>query len=160
MPTSIRRLLCCLGLRDDCHQVLAHSLCLAQATGADLHVLHAVKALSDDVMTTLKANIRQRKTLEALMEQRLDQARDRLETFLDDFWESPLGKTPSREIIKARVVVEGYPAAEIIRYATRHDCDMIVMATNKRGFTASYAGKVTKGVIKRASVPVVVVPPV
>ncbi len=70
MPGSIRRLLCCLGLRDDCHQVLSHSLCLAQALGAELHVLHAVKSLSDDVMNTLKANIRHRQTLEGLMEQR------------------------------------------------------------------------------------------
>ncbi|ALM53189.1 universal stress protein [Halomonas huangheensis] len=160
MPTSIRRLLCCLGLRDDCRQVLAHSLCLAQALGAELHVLHAVKALSDDVMHTLKANIRQRKTLETLMEQRLDQAQQRLDDFLEEFWESPLGELPSPDLIQKKVVVEGYPASEIIRYATRHDCDMIIMATNKRGFTASYAGKVTKGVIKRASIPVVVVPPV
>ncbi|GEN24728.1 hypothetical protein HCU01_26770 [Halomonas cupida] len=160
MPGSIRRLLCCLGLRDDCHQVLSHSLCLAQALGAELHVLHAVKSLSDDVMNTLKANIRQRQTLEGLMEQRLDQARGRLDDFLDEFWTSPMSEIPSRELIQARAVVEGYPAAEIIRYATRHDCDMIVMAANKRGFAASWAGKVTKGVVKRSSVPVVVVPPV
>ena len=59
----------------------------------------------------------------------------------------------------AKAVVEGYPASEITRYAVRHDCGMIIVATNKRGFASSYAGRVTKGVIKRASVPVVVVPP-
>ncbi|MCA0974966.1 universal stress protein [Halomonas denitrificans] len=180
MPTTISRVLCCLGLKDDCRQVLAHSLSLASACQAEVHVLHAVKSLSDDVMQTLKANIRERRTLDALMEQRRAQAAQRLDEFIEALQQDWLGSHPAdseqsgrqrgdkvsadapsqMSLITARAVVEGYPASEIIRYATRHDCDMIVMATNKRGFSASYAGKVTKGVIKRASVPVVVVPPV
>lgn len=154
MAGSIRRLLCCLGLRGDCHQVLSHSVCLAQALGAELHVLHAVKSLSDDVMNTLKANIHQRKTLDGLIEQRLDQARERLDALVDGL------EIPSTELIQARAVVEGYPAVEIVGYASRHDCQMIVMAASKRGFTASWAGRVTRGVIKRSRIPVVVVPPV
>ncbi|MGQ7247950.1 universal stress protein [Halomonas sp. V046] len=161
MPTPVKRILSCVGLRGDCDQVLIKSVCLAQALGAELHVLHAVKSLSEDVMTTLRANIRERRALETLIQQRLDQARENLDTRLDEFWErTPFVDPKARQCVTATAVVEGYPASEIIRYATRHDCEMIVMATNKRGFTASYAGKVTKGVIKRASVPVVVVPPV
>ncbi|MBS4153326.1 universal stress protein [Cobetia sp. MC34] len=156
MP-AVKRILCCVGLRGDCERVLARSVWLAGATGAELHVLHAVKSLSDDVMNTLKVNIRHKPTLEGLMQQRLDQAKESLEKMLEDFWSTHDNGDP-RPVIAGLNVVEGYPASEIIRYATRHDCDMIIMATNKRGFVASYAGKVTKGVIKRASIPVVVVP--
>ncbi|SDM99060.1 hypothetical protein SAMN04487951_101379 [Vreelandella arcis] len=47
---------------------------------------------------------------------------------------------------------------EIASRSRCYDCDMIVMAANKRSFTATYAGKITKGVIKRARVPVPTVP--
>lgn len=139
--------------------ILPSISCLAQATGAELHVLHAVKSLSDDVVNTLKVNIRDRKMLETLMAQRLNQARDELDQRLDTFWSRHAELREAfcdREV--TRSVLEGYPASVITHFATRAGSDMIVMAANKRSFTATYAGKVTKGVIKRARVPVVVVP--
>ncbi|MBB3229242.1 universal stress protein [Halomonas stenophila] len=159
MSHGIRRILCCVGLRGDCELVLTQAVGLALATGAELHVLHAVKSLSDDVVNTLKVNIRDRKVLETLMAQRLDQAHEELDQRIDTFW------TRHAELREAfgdrevtRSVLEGYPASVITHFATRSGSDMIVMAANKRSFTATYAGKITKGVIKRARVPVVVVP--
>lgn len=159
MSHGIKRILCCVGLRGDCDRVIQHAIGLALATGAELHVLHAVKSLSDDVVNTLKVNIRDRKMLETLMAQRLDQAREELDQRLDAFWARHAelrGAFGDREV--ARSVLEGYPASVITHFATRSGSDMIVLAANKRSFTATYAGKITKGVIKRARVPVVVVP--
>lgn len=159
MNYGIKRILCCVGLRGDCDRVLRQAVCLALATGAELHILHAVKSLSNDVVNTLKVNIRDREVLESLMEQRLEQARDELETRLVSFW---TGHPELREALGdrpiGRTVLEGYPASVIAHFASRNEVDLIVMASNKRSFVASYAGKVTKGVIKRAKVPVVVVP--
>lgn len=55
-------------------------------------------------------------------------------------------------------VEEGYPSAVICNYAERGGFGMIVLAANKQTYSATYAGKVTKSVIKRARVPVVVIP--
>ncbi|TLF52146.1 universal stress protein [Halomonas urmiana] len=160
MTHGLRRILCCVGLRGDCDPVLAQAVDLAQATGAELHVLHAVKSLSDDVFNTLKTNIQDRQMLESLMAQRLDQARQELDERLEAFWSRhPERREAFGEREVTRSVLEGYPSSVISHYATRTGSDMIVMAANKRGFAATYAGKVTKGVIKRARVPVVVVPP-
>lgn len=160
MTHGIRRILCCVGLRNDCDPVLGRAVDLALATGAELHVLHAVKSLSDDVLNTLKINIQDRQTLETLMTQRLDQARQELDRRLEAFWARyPERRTAFGEREVTRRVLEGYPASVITHYATRSGSDMIVMAANKRSFAAAYSGKVTKGVIKRAKVPVVVVPP-
>ncbi|MGJ7458687.1 universal stress protein [Halomonas sp. RA08-2] len=54
MNHGIRRILCCVGLRNDCDSVLTQAVGFAVATGAELDVLHAVKALSDDVVSTLR----------------------------------------------------------------------------------------------------------
>ena len=160
MTHGIRRILCCVGLRGDCDSVLEQAVSLAQATGAELHVLHAVKSLSDDVLNTLKTNIRDRQMLDTLMAQRLEQARQELDERLAAFWaQHPEQRAAFGEREVTCSVLEGYPASVITHYATRTGSDMIVMAANKRSFMATYAGKITKGVIKRSRVPVVVVPP-
>ncbi|MFC3286045.1 universal stress protein [Litchfieldella rifensis] len=160
MDHQIGRILCCVGLRDDCDVVLEQAVSLALATGAELQILHAVKSLSDDVMNTLKVNIRSKEMLENLMRQRLEQARQQLATRMETFWSQHPDVRQALGVQVARLdVVEGYPASVIARLAAKRGCDLIVMAANKRGFAASYAGKVTRGVIKRTTIPVVVVPP-
>ncbi|MBH8581930.1 universal stress protein [Bisbaumannia pacifica] len=159
MSHGIKRILCCVGLRGDCDRVIQHAAGLALATGAELHILHAVKSLSDDVVNTLKVNIRDRKVLGTLMEQRLEQAREELDTRLETFWmRHPELRDALGDAQIGRTVLEGYPASVITHFAMRGGYDMIVLAANKRSFVAAYAGKITKGVIKRARVPVVVVP--
>ncbi|MDN3521601.1 universal stress protein [Halomonas ramblicola] len=160
MDQPITRILCCVGLRGDCDVVLERAVSLALACGAELQVLHAVKSLDDDVMNTLRVNIRSQEVLDKLMRQRLAQAREQLDYRMDAFWSThPEARRALGDKLARQEVVEGYPATLITRLAAQRGCDLIVMAANKRGFAASYAGKVTRGVIKRATVPVVVVPP-
>ncbi len=159
MTKKINRILCSIGMRGNCDNVLEHGVNLALATGASLDILYVVKSLADDVMNTLKVNIRDRDVLGSFMEKRIDQSRDELAVEIEAFW----GRFPDlREAMKDRevtqTVLEGYPAAVIAHYASSGKFDMIVMAANKRSYIATYAGKVTKGVIKRTKVPVVVVP--
>lgn len=159
MTTNIHRILCSIGMRGNCDNVIEQGINLALATGASLHILHVVKSLSEDVVNTLKVNVRDRDVLGSLMEQRIDQCRSELAAELDAFW----GRhTQLHEAMKDHkitlTVLEGYPASVISHFASRGNFDMIVMAANKRSYMATYAGKMTKGVIKRAKIPVVVVP--
>lgn len=160
MSHGIRRILCCVGLRTDCDPVLAQAVGLAVATGANIDVLHAVKSLSDDVVNTLRDNIPDRGVLETLMERRLKEAGEELDEQIEAFWSRhPDLHDEFGDSEMTRNVLEGYPASVIADFAKRAGSDMIVLAANKRSLSATYAGKITKGVIKRARVPVVVVPP-
>lgn len=160
MDRSIENILCCVGLRSDSHVVLEQAFRLSLATGAKLHVLHAVKSLDDDVMNTLRVNIRDKKTLQGLIRKRLDEARQQLEDKMANFWSlHGEGGESVSSWVASMEVAEGYPAKVIVGMASKLGCDLIVMASNKHGFSASYAGKVTRGVLKRSHVPVVVVPP-
>jgi nucleotide-binding universal stress UspA family protein len=159
MTQKINRILCSIGMRGNCDNVIEQGVNLALATGAELHILHVVKSLSDDAINTLRAHIRDRDVLETLMGQRTEQSHANLTAELGAFW----GRFPQlKEAMKDRkvslTVLEGYPSSVICHFASTGKFDMIVVAANKKTYLPTYAGKVTKGVIKRATVPVVVVP--
>jgi len=108
------------------------------------------------VINTLRANIHGH-DIGALMEQRTEQCRNDLAAELEAFW----GRFPQlKEAMKDRkvllTILEGYPSSVICHFASTGKFDMIVMAANKKSYLATYACRVTKGVIKRTKVPVVV----
>jgi nucleotide-binding universal stress UspA family protein len=159
MNQRIDSILCCVGLRSDSEGVLSQAANLALATGAQLHVLHVIKPLADDVRDTLRSTIRNRDALEGFMRQRIDMARQQLEDKIDDFLKRHAEQSQAvTERLASIEVHEGHPASLINEIASRRGCDFIVIAANKHGLTPSYAGKVAKGVLKRAHVPVIVVP--
>lgn len=69
-----------------------------------------------------------------------------------------------REIAEGRGVpvvgelVEGSPSREIVRYATDHDCDLVVMGTHGRGgLDRLLLGSVAERVVRSSPVPVLTV---
>lgn len=78
--------------------------------------------------------------------------RGRLEEFLKPGWEE------GRKVIKT--TAEGATFLEIIRYARKHDIDLIVMGTHGRsGLAHVLMGSVAERVVRKASCPVLVVRP-
>jgi nucleotide-binding universal stress UspA family protein len=60
----------------------------------------------------------------------------------------------------ATVVREGSPAIEILHYAAEHDTDLLVLGTHGRsGFERFMIGSVAEKVLRKASCPVLTVPP-
>ncbi len=159
MSHDFRRVLCCVGLKSDCDPVLTQAVKLAITTGAKLDVLHAIRTLSSDVINTLRDSIPDQEILDNLAEHRLNEARASLNEQIKSFWlQHPDLRKSFADRTMTQSVLEGYPASVITQFAQKAGSDMIVLAANKRGFSATYAGKITKGVIKRAHIPVVVVP--
>ncbi|MFB6135022.1 MAG: universal stress protein [Halanaeroarchaeum sp.] len=57
-----------------------------------------------------------------------------------------------------RVQLDGSPAREIVRYAEREDCDLVVMGTHGRGgIDRLLLGSVAERVVRSSSVPVLTV---
>lgn len=159
MTKKISRILCSIGMRGNCDNVIEHGINLALATDSNLHILHVVKSLGEDVMNTLKVNIRDRDVLGSFMDQRIEQSRDKLAAELEAFWRRfPALQEAMQDREITQIVLEGDPASVITHFASMGKFDLIVMAANKRSYIATYAGRVTKGVIAKAKIPVVVVP--
>ncbi|MCD6568273.1 MAG: universal stress protein [Dehalococcoidia bacterium] len=69
-----------------------------------------------------------------------------------------LGKDQEENIRVKSVVMEGYPAEEIVDYAEKSDIDMIIMATHGRTGVRRWAlGSVADKVVRAASQPVVLI---
>ena len=118
-------------MRGNFDNVIEQGVNLALATGAELHILHVVKSLSNDAINTLRAHIRDRDVLDSFMGQRIEQCLNDLAAELETFW----GRFPQlKEALKDRkvsmTVLEGYPALVICHFASTGKFDMIVMAAN------------------------------
>ncbi len=61
----------------------------------------------------------------------------------------------SREII----ISDGDIEDEILRHSAENDCDLIVLGGHKNIFSKTSVGSTTKTVLKKAKIPVTVVPP-
>jgi nucleotide-binding universal stress UspA family protein len=120
-----------------------HGITFAEATGAAMHVVHAVD------LTPLSGNFGSTEVLTALEEagqRAVDDVIDRAE-------DADLRSVEAS-------VLSGTPARAILDYAEERDVDCIVMGTQGRtGLERYFLGSVTEKIVRVANVPVLTVSP-
>ena len=122
-----------------------YACALAEQFDAELHVLHVHE---DVVIPGYPVGVDwDKRTQEAKRA-----AEAKLEDVLDATW------VEGRTVVKA--TADGPPFLEIIRYAKKHDIDLIVMATHGRSAVAHLLiGSVAEKVVRKAPCPVLTVRP-
>lgn len=120
-----------------------HAVDLAAAHSATLHALYVVNTASYSSMP---------------METSWEHVRD----MLGEEGEAAIERV--RELAEAAavpveaVVVDGSPSKEIVQYAEREDCDLVVMGTHGRGgIDRLLLGSVAERVVRSSDVPVLTV---
>ena len=132
---------------------------LAKLTGADIHLLYVLEKLSDDAVFALQTYVQDEARRHEMIDQRIEKARKRLEDRQEAFWSAQSAEDQKvRSQIKSVTVCESYPAEEILKTASKHDCDLIVMGSHERGMTHTFLGSVAKSVLRRSHVPTLIVP--
>ena len=126
---------------------IKYAVALANAFGAQLHLLHVVEPLAQ---WQLGAEI-------AMTSSPVDDAavRERAKAEL-----SALLTREERERFRAVIATEsGAPFATIVDYARRNEVDLIVMGTHGRGAIAHLLiGSVAENVVRKAPCPVLTIP--
>jgi nucleotide-binding universal stress UspA family protein len=141
----IRRILCPCDFSEFAVRALDHAVALARWYGSRVHVLHAVPSLVAPMAgLPMPAPV----VLEP-------QTRDRLLAELQEF-----AKPATAAGIPVDLdVVEGDPAGQIVRRAQSLPADLVVLGTHGLGgFERLVLGSVTEKVLRRSTVPVLVVP--
>lgn len=154
IPT-VTRILFATALSERSETTMRHVIGLAAATGAEIRVLHVMEELSDDARLTLMSVMMD----DSAVRNRRNEARRILEERQDRCWSA---LDPEAQKVRAQVVatevMEGFPAEVIIREATEHGCDLIVVGTHEQTLTHSYLGTVAKRVLRHSPVPTLIVP--
>jgi len=120
-----------------------HAVDLAVAHGATLHALYVVNTASYSSMP---------------METSWEHVRDMLGEEGEAAIERVRELAGREDVPVEAVVVDGSPSKEIVQYAEREDCDLVVMGTHGRGgIDRLLLGSVAERVVRSSRVPVLTV---
>jgi nucleotide-binding universal stress UspA family protein len=120
---------------------------LATRFDAELHVLHTL-----EVHLSSTPGFGMGLALPTYIQESRAAAEKALTSVLDPQW------VVGRKVVQA--VIEGSPKVEIVRYARKHEIDLIVLATHGRtGLAHVIIGSVAESVVRTAPCPVLTVRP-
>jgi nucleotide-binding universal stress UspA family protein len=142
----ITRILCPLDLSDFSKRAFEHALALGRWYRAQVVALHVFAGwMPRDEESTYPAWMRH-----------VPQAREEIDRELREL----LRPAEAQGIQAPLVIREGDPVTEILAQASEMNADLIVLSTHGRsGFDRMVLGSVTEKVLRKASSPVLVVPP-
>ncbi len=159
MSQHISQILFTSDLSDNSTHAFRQAVFLAKATNARLHVLHVTEPLSDEARITLRIFLQDKTVQEEALKSRVGQLKLMLEERQKTFWNSlPEQDQLIQKQIDSVEVIEGHPAEVILRRSKELDCDLIVLGTHSHGFTHTFLGSVAKRILRRATIPTLVVP--
>jgi nucleotide-binding universal stress UspA family protein len=159
MQHEVKNLLYSTDLSQNSHIAFGYAAYFARLTGADIHLLHVVEQLSDDVTFTIQTYLQDDKKRHEILDKRVEKARASLEERQEKFWAAQSADDQKvRAQIKSVTVCESYPAEQILRSAREHNCDLVIMGSHERGLSHTFLGSVAKSVLRRSHVPTLIVP--
>ncbi|MBV0892545.1 universal stress protein [Paracoccus sp. Z118] len=155
----IKTLLYATDLSEGAIYALRYAVRLAEALDGKLHVLHALRPLSEDARITLQAYVTDPRMRDAAVRNRLETAREVMAERQRTFWaETDPTKAARRDRIANIEIVEGQPAEVILQRSVSLKADMILMGSHEHGFTQTFLGTVAKRVMRRSRIPTLIIP--
>jgi len=116
------------------------------------------------IMEEIKGNLlwlyTEMEKLHEIREKGKEEVKDRIQKRLEVFCQRELMKDPEcRALVASAEVVEGDPAAEILRKADELGADLVVMGTHGKGVLEhAFLGSVAEKVLQRIKIPILTIP--
>lgn len=155
----IRTLLYATDLSEGAVYALRYAVRMADQLDARLHVLHALRPLSEEARITLRTYVTDPAMRAAAVNDRLTTAREVMAERQRMFWDNPDPACVGlRDRITAIEIVEGSPPDVILRHSVAIGADMILMGSHEHGFSHTFLGTVAKRVMRRSRIPTLIIP--
>ena len=159
MKPMITNILFATDLSQNSSYALRHAASLAQATGAEIHVLHVNEPISEDAKITFEMFVLNDETRKTAARRRHEMVRKVLAERQARFWAAFEGDDAKiRDQVTSVEVTDGHPAEVILRRSKELGCDLIVLGAHDHGFSHTFLGTVAKRVLRRSEIPTLVVP--
>jgi nucleotide-binding universal stress UspA family protein len=162
MSLDVKTILCAIAMSPSSEWVMLRALHEAGVNDAQIHVLHIIPSF-DPAMAIPIVSFMGEDKFRALAEEHKKETVEAIRTEIEDLkrriLDEHLDETVDR--IAEVHVYEGDPELEILNMAGQLKADLIVLGTHTKGLTQhTFMGSVARKVIKRAKVPILLVPPV
>jgi nucleotide-binding universal stress UspA family protein len=156
MIPKIKKILYATDLSENSAYAFRYAVSSAQQHGAKIHILHVL----EEIKTNLLWAYFEMEKLQAIREKGKDEIKDRIQKRLEIFCQRELMDSPAcRDLVASTEVVEGDPAAEILRKADELEADLVVMGTHGKGLLAhAFLGSVAEKILHRIKIPVLTIP--
>jgi len=157
---KFNKILYCTDLSLGSNEAFKYAAFLAKKTDAEIHILHVVEKLSSDVKMALESYLMATEQRTEMLISRKKHAREKLELKQENFWAQVMDPEDLavRKQIKSINIVESFAMETILKTSRERDVDLIVMGTHEKGIVETFLGSVTRNVLARSRIPVLVVP--
>jgi len=156
MIPKIKKILYATDLTENSAYAFRYAVSSAQQHGAKIHILHVL----EEIKTNLLWAYFEMDKLQEIREKGKEEIKDRIQKRLEIFCQRELMDSPAcRDLVASTEVVEGDPAAEILRKADELEADLVVMGTHGKGLLAhAFLGSVAEKILHRIKIPVLMIP--
>jgi len=155
MLQQVKRVLYATDLSPNAAHAFLYAASFAQTQGSEIIILHVIEKLPDMAQALVGTALTEEKTQKAY-EHAMSHVKERLEKFCDTVAKD---YPECREKVIAIDVVRGYPVDEILKKRQEYDCDLIILGSHGKGIIShALMGSVTERVLRRARLPVMVIP--
>ncbi|MFC1839574.1 universal stress protein [Thermodesulfobacteriota bacterium] len=157
MP-EIKRILYSTDLSKNSAYAFQYAVDLAEKHNALIYILNVIEELPSSAKAALENYLSDEQLGKFL--NRNAELKETITGRLSVFCENVQKGDPQCTFRVASIdVIEGHPVNEMLKKAEKEKCDMIVMGTHGKGLiTHAILGSVAEKVIRRAKVPVMVIP--
>ena len=156
MIPKIKKILYATDLSENSAYAFRYAVSSAQQHGAKIHILHVL----EEIKTNLLWAYFEMEKLQEIREKGKEEIKDRIQKRLEIFCQRELMDSPAcRDLVASTEVVEGDPAAEILRKADELEADLVVMGTHGKGLLEhTFLGSVAEKILHRIKIPVLTIP--
>ncbi len=154
MIPRIKKILYATDLSENAAYAFRYAVNSAQKHGAQIHILHVLEEIKGNLPWIYFEK------LQEIREKGKGEIKDRIQKRLEVFCQRELLQDPEcRDLVASMELVEGDPAAEILRKADELGVDLVVMGTHGKGLLEhAFLGSVAEKVLQRIKVPVLTIP--
>ena len=159
MIPQIKKILYATDLSPNSAYVFRYAINSAIKHDARIVILHVFELFSTAARIQVELYLDE-EFRKNIFHEKVGETKDRIKKRLKSFCEKELQDYPGSEDRVVDVVVsEGFPAEEILIKAQQYDCDAIIMGTHSKGVIANtFLGSTAKRVLRRARIPVFIIP--